>query len=105
VKAFQAAQLETELRHLAFSILRRLCGRIGHLPKSYLLPDKFDLSGSPHVSGGVADIRMRVFKGKHVAVKTVKLSLLGRDIAKIRKVGNQATPSHRGPLIYPTAFL
>jgi hypothetical protein len=46
VKAFRAARLETELRQLAFSVLRKLCGRIGHLPESYLLSDEFDLSGT-----------------------------------------------------------
>jgi hypothetical protein len=87
VKALRAARLETELRQLAFSILRRLCGRIGHLPESYLFSDKFDLSGVPRASTGFTDVRMGVFKEKNVAIKTLRLSPADNK-ARIRKVGN-----------------
>jgi hypothetical protein len=104
MKAFRAARLDTELRQLAFSVLRRLCGRIGHLPDSYLLSDKFDLSGMPRASGGFADVRMGVFKGKDVAVKSLRVSEVD-DKAKIRKVGNKLHLSHPGSLIHRTALL
>ena len=104
VKALRAARLETELRHLAFSILRRLCGRIGHLPESYLLSDIFDLSGVPRASTGFADVRVGVFKEKSVAIKTLRFSPTD-DKARIRKVGNQATSSHLGSLTRPAALL
>ncbi|KAF9648265.1 kinase-like protein [Thelephora ganbajun] len=84
MKAFRAARLETELRQLAFSVLRRLCAKIGHLPDSYLLSDKFDLSGLPRASGGFADVRRGVFKGKDVAVKSLRVSEVD-DKARIRK--------------------
>jgi len=87
VKAFRAARLEPELRQLAFSVLRRLCGKTGYLPESYRLSHKFDLSGLPRASGGFADVRMGVFKGKSVAVKTLRVSETD-DKAKIRKVRN-----------------
>ena len=104
MKAFRAARLETELRQLAFSVLRKLCGRIGHLPDSYLLSDKFDLSGLPRASGGFADVRMGVFKGRDVAVKSLRVSEVD-DKMKIRKVGNQATFSNLGSLTRRIALL
>ena len=104
MKAFRAARLETELRKLAFSVLRKLCGKIGHLPESYLLSDKFDLSGLPCASGGFADVRMGVFKGKDVAVKSLRVSEVD-DKVKIRRVGNQATFSHLGSLTHHIAIL
>ena len=105
MKAFRAARLDTQLRQLAFGVLRRLCGRIGHLPDSYLLSDEFDLSGKPRASGGFADVRMGVFKGKNVAVKTLRIVEPVDDKAKIRKVGKQVTHSHLGSLIHRTALL
>ena len=89
MKALRAARLNTELRPLALMVLRRLCGRIGHLPDSYLLFDKLDVSGMPYASGGFADVRKGVFKGKDVAVKSVRVSEMG-DKVKIRKVGKQS---------------
>jgi len=65
-----------------------LCGRMGYLPSSYLLSDKFDLSGMPRASGGCADVWMGVFKGKEVAVKILRVSEVD-DEAKIRKVGKK----------------
>ena len=104
MQAFRAAQLDAQLRQLAFSVLGGLCGRIGHLPDSYLLSAKFDLSGMPHASGGSADVRMRVFKGRDVAVKSLRVSVVGSE-AKIRKVRRQAILSHPGSLIHRTALL
>ena len=85
VKVFRAARLETEPRQLAFNILRKLCGKIGYLPESYLLSDEFDLSGLPCASGGFADIRKGVFKGKTVVVKSLRIAEMD-DKARIRKV-------------------
>ena len=104
MKAFRVARLDTKLRQLAFGVLRRLCGRIGHLPGSYLLSAKFDLSGMPCASGGFADVRMGVFKGKDVAVKSLRVSEVD-DKAKIRKVGTHVTLFHPGLLIHRTALL
>ena len=87
-KAVRTARLEPELHVLAYSVLRGLCGRVGRLPGSYLLPNEFDLSGLPRVSGGFADVRMRVFEGKNVAVKSVRVSEMD-DKARIRKVGTK----------------
>jgi len=87
VKAFRVARLEPELRAIAFRVLRRLCGRTGHLPESHLLSHKFDLSGSPRASGGFAEVRVGVLKGKSVAIKTLKVLEL-EDKAIIRKVRN-----------------
>ena len=104
VKAFRAARLEPELHNLAFVVLRRLCGKIGHLPESYLLSDKFDLSGMPCASGGFADVRMGVFKGKDVAVKSLRVSVVD-DKGRIRKVGDQVASSRLGLLTRRTALL
>ena len=89
MKAFRASPLDNELRRLAFSILRKLSNRTGHLPESYLLSDKFDVSGKIIASGGFADVRMGVFKGRNVAVKTLRVSL-SDDKGKIRRVRKQA---------------
>ena len=90
MKAFSVARLDPELRQLAFNVLRKLCGRIGHLPESYLLSDRFDVSDEIFASGGFADVRMGVLKGKSVAVKTLRVSLTD-DKAKIRTVRERAT--------------
>ena len=87
IKALHVAQLEPQLRHLAFAVLTRLCGKIGYLPESYLLSDKFDLSGMPHTSGGFSDVRKCVFKGKAVAVRSLRVSEVDNK-ARVRKVGN-----------------
>lgn len=103
-KAFRAAQLGSELRAITFSVLRKLCSRIGHLPDSYLLSDKFDLSGTPYASGGFSDTRKGIFKGKDVVVKSMRVAVLD-DKIRIRKVGNWATPSCSRSLIHCAAFL
>ena len=103
-KALRVAKPEIELRKITFSILRRLCGRIGHLPESYLLPDKFDLSGMPHTFGGFADVWKGVFKGKDVAVKSLRVSVTD-DKTGIRKVGKSVTISHPSSLTHCAALL
>ena len=103
-KTLRAAVLEPELRQLAFDALRELCGRIGHLPKSYLLSDRFGPPELSHAFSGFADVRMGWFKDKNVAVKTLRVSTAD-DKAWVRKVGIQATSSHLGPLTHRTALL
>ena len=85
MKAFRVAQLETKLRNIAFAVLRSLCGRMGCLPASYLLSEKFDLSGTPRAFGGFADIWVGVFKGKDVAIKLLRVPNADDKIT-IRKV-------------------
>lgn len=104
MKAFRAARLDTELCQLSFGVLRRLCSKIGHLPDSYLLSDKFDLSGMPRASGGFPDVRVGVFKGKNVVVRSLRVSEVDNR-AKIRKVGTRAVLFHPGSLIHRTALL
>ena len=104
MKALRAARLEPELRAVAFRVLRRLCGRMGHLPESYLLPHKFDLSGPSRASGGFADVRVGVLNGKSVAVKSLRVSEMD-DKARIRKVRNQATSSYLATLTHRAALL
>ena len=90
MKAFQDAGLDPELRQLAFNVLRRLCSRVGHLPESYLLSDRFDVSDEIIAFSDFADVRMGAFKGKNVAIKTLRVSLTD-DKAKIRRVRKRAT--------------
>ena len=103
VKAFRFAQLDPELHHLALVVLSKLCGKVEHLPESYLLSDKFDLSGIPRAFGGFSDVRIGVFKGKDVAVKSLRVS--GVDKERIRKVRNQIASSHLGSLTPHAALL
>ena len=104
MKAFRAARLDNELRTIAFSVLRKLCGRIGYLPDSYLLSDKFDLSGMPRASGGFSDVRMGAFRGKDVAVKSLRISEMD-DKLRIRRVRNPPATLCSGSLTYCVAFL
>ena len=103
MKAFRAAQLELELRNVAFGVLTRLCDRIGHLPNSYLLSDGIDLSGIPSASGRCADLRRGMFEGRSVAVKSIRVSEAD-DKVKVRKVGDQATTSRPGSLTHCVAL-
>jgi hypothetical protein len=103
IKAFRAARLDIKLHQLALGVLRKLCGRIGHLPDSYLLSAKFDLSGITYAAGGFAIIQIGVFEGKSVAIKTLRAS--ETDKAKIRKVGKQVSFSHPGSLTHRIALL
>ena len=95
--------MEPELRNLALVVLRRLCGKIGHLPESYLLSEKIDLSGRPCSSGDFADVCMGVFKGMDVAVESLRVSEVD-DKWRIRRVGNQVTSSHPGSLTHHAAL-
>ncbi|KAF9781280.1 kinase-like domain-containing protein [Thelephora terrestris] len=83
--AFRELQLDKDLKIIAFSVLKKLCGRTGHLPSSYLLPDKFDLSGEPYTSGGFSNV-WKVSKSGEVtvAVKSLRISE-SDDKIRIRK--------------------
>lgn len=94
MKAFGAGRLEAEPRQLALGVLRKLCGKVGNLPESYLLSDTLELSGPPRAYGGFADVRIGVFRGKSVAAKSLRVAERD-DKARIRKVWTQATPSHQ----------
>jgi len=97
--------LEPELRRIALGVLRGLCGRVGHLPESYLLSDKFDLSGMPRASGGFADVWKGKFRGEvKVAIKCLRVSATD-DKAKIHKAGEHALSSYLSSLICSTALL
>ena len=103
-KALRAAKLESGLKVVALNVLRKLCGRIGHLPNSYLLSHKFDTSGIPHASGGFSDVWKGSFKGKNVAVKSLRITE-SDDKNRIRKVRNSATAPCSGSLTNCAAFL
>ena len=92
MKAFRASPLDNELRQLAFSILRKLSNRIGHLPESYPLSDKFDISGRVVASGGFVDVREGAFQRKNVAEKAPRV-LLTDDKAKVCRVRKRTTHS------------
>ena len=104
MKALRAAQLETKPRQNAFGVLRRLCGRIGRIPESYLLGNEFQVSGPPRASGGFADVRVGTLKGNNVAVKSLRVSEIDNK-PRIRKVRNQATSFHLSSLTHCTALL
>ncbi|KAF9781244.1 hypothetical protein BJ322DRAFT_1111962 [Thelephora terrestris] len=83
-RVFRVLRLDNELREITFRVLVHLCSRIGRLPDSYLVSDKFDLSGIPYASGGFSDVWKGSFRGKSVAVKSLKISDFG-DIIRIRQ--------------------
>ncbi|KAF9781364.1 kinase-like domain-containing protein [Thelephora terrestris] len=84
-KAFRELRLDKDLEVIAFSVLAKLCGKTGHLPSSYLLPDKFDLSGKPYNSGGFSNV-WKVSKSGEVTVAVKSLRILeSDDKTRIRK--------------------
>lgn len=86
-KVLRITQADATVQILAINVLRKLCGRTEYLPESYLLSDKFNLSGVPRASSGSSEIWMELLKGRCVAVKSLRVSEMG-DKAKIREVGN-----------------
>jgi hypothetical protein len=93
MKGLRAARLDTQIRQLAFIVLRRLCGRIGHLPDSYLLSDEFDLSGIPRTSGDFADVRMGVFKREGCCRKVAESLRRGQQSEDTQGRGTSYTAS------------
>lgn len=60
------------------------------MPESIVITDEKGLStrGQPQVSGGFADVKTGKYKGRTVAVKTVRVATTD-NFSKIRQVGGK----------------
>ena len=75
-KALDSNSLQTDSFRSCLNALRRVCGRTGRLPKSYMLDFE---TGSPRdkipdANGGTADIWREIYNGDFVALKELRIS-------------------------------
>lgn len=82
----QHPDIAGDLKSTAFSVLRRLCGTFGNLPRSCSINEDFKTQEKiPFATRGYTDLWERNWKGKKVAVKGLRFSS-DDDKNKIRKV-------------------
>lgn len=69
-------------------ILQKLCGACCLLPDSYIISDGLELTGDyPVAHGGFADVYQGTYKGRAVAVKTLRLTQASeQELLRIKKV-------------------
>jgi hypothetical protein len=103
-KALREARLDIELEKIAFSVLKELCGEIGHLPDSYLLSCRLEPAVIALAPGRFSHIQKGSFEGKDVAVKSLRILKFDGEI-QVRKVGQQATAFCQSSLTHCVAFL
>ena len=86
-------RLRPQLRQKCLTVLCKICGRQGLLPRSLQIQFSYDRSEDPVYSGGFAD----VWKGEHqatkVAVKVLRVFELS-DLNKITNVGHCSKQSN-----------
>ena len=73
------------LRKKCLSVLCRICGRQALLPRSLRVPLCYDRSDNPLYRGGYADVWKGEHRGRHVAVKVLRVYSMG-DSDKITSV-------------------
>ena len=66
-----------------------VCGRHALLPKSLQIPLCYDRSVAPLYRGGFSDVWKGKHKGRHVAVKVLRVYSTG-DFVKITSVGSHS---------------
>ena len=72
-----------------FVTLRRLAERRGRLPDRMRVTEEINVSDEIHAYGGFGDVRPGMYKGRHVAVKTMRVTAPA-NFPKIRKVSMNA---------------
>ena len=77
--------LRAKEKQAFFVVLRRLAAIHGRLPDS-MIAEETKVSNEILASGGFADVRTGMYKGRLVAVKTMRVAKQD-DSRKIRKVG------------------
>ena len=78
--------LPTGLQWKCLGALRKICGRLGLLPRSIKIQVSYDRSDEPEYSGGYADIWKGKYQDYHVAVKVLRVCA-SNNFEKITKVG------------------
>jgi len=77
--------LEPAEKQAFFVTLRRLAERRGRLPNRMMVTEEIKVSDEIHAYGGFGDVRPGTYKGRHVAVKTMRVTTPA-NFPKIRKV-------------------
>ena len=72
-KILQHPDIAPDLKSTAFTVLRRLCGTFGKLPRSCLISEDFKLQEEmPFATRGYTDLWKRDWNGRKVAVKALR---------------------------------
>ena len=89
-------KLHSSEKQIFFGTTWKLAGKHARLPNSMVITDEIDFSASSqlHISGGFADIKPGKYKGRAVAVKTLRVDV-SDDFVKIRKVGGEEVSAVR----------
>lgn len=104
LQILQHPDISSDLKSAAFTVLRRLCGTFGRVPKSCLINEDFKTKGEmPFVTRGYTDLWQRRWNGRKVAVKELRFAP-DDDKKKITKVARgliprdfeTSSPPHRG---------
>ena len=78
--------IPADLKSIAFTLLRKLCGTFGRLPESCLINEVLKTEGEiPFAARGYANLWKRVWSGRKVAVKAFRFSS-DEDRSKTTKV-------------------
>ena len=73
LQILQHPDISGELKSAAFTLLRRICGAFGRLPRSYLIKEDFKTEQEiPFATRGYTDLWKRDWKGRKVAVKALR---------------------------------
>ena len=75
LQILQHADISADLKGTAFSMLRRLCGTFGRLPRSCLINEDFKTQEEiPFATRGYTDLWKREWNGGKVAVKALRFA-------------------------------
>ena len=73
LQILQHPDISGELKSAAFTLLRRICGAFGRLPRSYLIQEDFKTEQEiPFATRGYTDLWKRDWKATKVAVKVLR---------------------------------
>ena len=86
LQILQHANIPADLKDVAFTMLRRLCGTFGRLPRSCLINEDLKTQEEiPFATRGYTDLWKRTWSGRNIAVKALRFSP-DDDRSKITKV-------------------
>jgi hypothetical protein len=88
-QAFEAPNMELDLRRKSVRILRRVCGSETILPRSCILSENISKEGDiAFASGGFADVWKGRHNGKLVCIKAFR-AYTAENLSKIKQVWGQ----------------
>ena len=75
LQILQHPDIHGDLKSTAFTMLRRLCGTFGRLPRSYLIDEDFKLQETmPFATRGYTDLWKLEWSGRKIAVKALRFA-------------------------------